>query len=229
MLGVKGRIGRKSKVIDKSDSSKNRWVPMSERGLNQPSDIVLSPQPVSKYNLVTGQVVKESDTVPVVIEKSISKPDVVKEKPDVVKQKPAVVKERPNVVKEKPTVVKKKPDVVKEKSSIVKDCLKFKRMTVKNSKALDNPKETDKATDVIESDKHKTDVVKPSNVVADKAINVVADKAINVVADKVDEAKDKINVQDDQAKVVKQSVLAVAKNKPAGDGKNYVLDVVKER
>ncbi|GKF92550.1 hypothetical protein Tco_0279269, partial [Tanacetum coccineum] len=172
---------------------------MSERGLNQPGDIVLSPQPVSEYNPVTGQVVKESDTAPIVIEKSIGKPDVVKEKPDVVKEKPAVVKE--------------KPDVVKEKPAVMKDCLKFKRMTVKNSKVLDNPKETDKATDVIESDKHKADVVKPSNVVADKAINVVADKAINVVTEKVDKAKDKINVQDDPAKVVKESVLAVAKNK----------------
>ncbi|GJW56104.1 hypothetical protein Tco_0102835 [Tanacetum coccineum] len=238
--GVKGRIGRvspmKSKVTGKSDSHKSRWVPMSERVSNQPGDIVLSPQPVSQYNPVTGQVVKESDTAPVVIEKSIGKPDVVKEKPDVVKEKPVVVKEKPvvvkekpDVVKEKPVVVKEKPDVVKEKPAVVKDCLKLKRKTVKNSKALDNPKETDKVPDVIESDKHKADVVKPSNVVADKAINVVADKAINVVADKVDVAKDKINVQDDPAKVVKESVLAVAKNKPAGDGKNYAPDVVKER
>ncbi|GKD64374.1 hypothetical protein Tco_1306482, partial [Tanacetum coccineum] len=89
------------------------------------------------------------------------------------------------------------------------------------SLALDNPKESDKAADVIESHKHKADVVKPSNVVAYKAINVVADK--------VGVAKDKINVQDDPAKVVKESVLAVAKNKPAGDGKNSAPDVVKER
>ncbi|GKC31672.1 hypothetical protein Tco_1038966, partial [Tanacetum coccineum] len=149
--GVKGRIGRKSKVTGKSDSPKSRWVPMSERVLNQPGDIVLSPQPVSQYNPVTGQVVKESDTAPVVIEKSIGKPDVVKEKPDVVKEKPdvvkekpAVVKEKPDVVKEKPDVVKEKPAVVKEKPAVVKDCLKFKR-------------KTDKAPDVIESDKHKAD------------------------------------------------------------------------
>ncbi|GKA78264.1 hypothetical protein Tco_0784801 [Tanacetum coccineum] len=219
--GVKGRIGRvspmKSKVIGKSDSHKSRWVPMSERVSNQPGDIVLSPQPVSQYNPVTGYVVKESDTAPVVIEKSIGKPAVVKENPDVVKEKPTVVKEKPTVVKEKPSVVKEKPAVVKEKPAVVKD----KRKTEKNSKALDNPKESNKAADVIESDKHKVDVVKPSNVVADKAINVVADK--------VDMAKDKINVQDDLAKVVKESVLAVAKNKPAGDGKNYAPDVVKER
>ncbi|GJT46419.1 hypothetical protein Tco_0955134, partial [Tanacetum coccineum] len=234
--GVKGRIGRKSKVTSKSDSPKSIWVPMSERVLNQPGDIVLSPQPVSQYNPVTGQVVKESDTEPVVIEKSIGKLDVVKEKPDVVKEKPtvvkenpAVVKEKPDVVKEKSAVVKEKPDVVKEKPVVVKDCLKLKRKTVKKSKALDNPKETDKVPDVIEIDKYKADAVKPSNVVADKAINVVADKAINVVAYKVDVAKDKINVQDDPAKVVKESVLAVAKNKPVGDGKNYAPNVVKER
>ncbi|GKB42184.1 hypothetical protein Tco_0887126, partial [Tanacetum coccineum] len=154
--------------------------------------------------------VKESDTAPVVIEKSIGKLVVVKEKPDVVKEKPAVVKEKPAVVKEKPAVVKEKPAVVKDK-----------RKTKKNSKELDNPKESDKAADVIESDKHKANVVKPSNIVADKAINVVADK--------VDVAKGKINVQDDPAKVVKESVLAVTKNKPAGDGKNSAPDVVKER
>ncbi|GKF57803.1 hypothetical protein Tco_0171340, partial [Tanacetum coccineum] len=217
MLGVKGRIGRvspmKSKVIGKSDSHKSRWVPMSERVSNQPGDIVLSPQPVSQYNPVTGYVVKESDTAPVVIEKSIGKPAVVKENPDVVKEKPTVVKEKPTVVKEKPSVVKEKPAVVKEKPAVVKEnptvvkekpsvvkekpavvkekpaVVKDKRKTEKNSKALDNPKESNKAADVIESDKHKVDVVKPSNVVADKAINVVADK--------VDMAKDKINVQDD--------------------------------
>ncbi|GJW56105.1 hypothetical protein Tco_0102836 [Tanacetum coccineum] len=178
---VKGRIGRKSKVTGKSDSHKSRWVPMSERVSNQPGDIVLSPQPVSQYNPVTGQVVKESDTAPVVIEKSIGKPAVVKENPDVVKEKPAVVKEKPAVVKEKPAVVKEKPAVVKDK-----------RKTKKNSKELDNPKESDKAADVIET-------------------------------------KDKINVKDDPAKVVKESVLAVTKNKPAEDGKNSAPDVVKER
>ncbi|GKF58042.1 ulp1 protease family, C-terminal catalytic domain-containing protein, partial [Tanacetum coccineum] len=107
--------------------------------------LVLSPQPVSQYNSVTGQVVKESDTAPVVIEKLIGKPDVVKENPAVVKEKPVVVKEKPDVVKEKPAVVKEKPDVMKENPVVVKDCLKFKR-------------KTDKAPDVIESDKHKADV-----------------------------------------------------------------------
>nr|GEY59004.1 hypothetical protein [Tanacetum cinerariifolium] len=116
----------------------------------------------------------------------------------------------------KVAVVKEKLAVVKEKLAVVKEKCK----TEKNSKALDNPNESDKAV-VIESDKHKADVVKPSNVVTDKAINVVADK--------VDVAKDKINVQDDPAKVVKESVLAVAKNKPAGDGKSSAPDVVKER
>nr|GEZ99713.1 hypothetical protein [Tanacetum cinerariifolium] len=217
---VKGRIGRvspmKSKVTGKSDSHKSRWVSMSERVSNQPGDIVLTPRSISQYNPVTGQVVKDSDTAPVFIEKSIGKPAVVKEKPDVVKEKPAVVKE-------KPTVVKEKLDVVKEKPAVLKD----KRKTEKNSKALDNPKESDKAADVIESDKaadviesdkHKADVVKPSNVVADKVINVVADK--------VDVAKDKINVQDDPAKVVKESVLAVVKNKPVKDGKNSAPDAL---
>nr|GFC46960.1 hypothetical protein [Tanacetum cinerariifolium] len=67
----------------------------------------------------------------------------------------------------------------------------------------------------------KADVLKP--------YNVVTNKVINVVAYKVDVAKDKINVQDDPAKVVKESVLAVTKNKPTGDGKNSTPDVVNER
>ncbi|GJW47902.1 peptidase C48, SUMO/sentrin/Ubl1 [Tanacetum coccineum] len=184
MLGVKGRIGRKSKVTGKSDSPKS-------------SDIVLSPQPVSQYNPVIGQVVKESDTAPVIIEKSI----VVLGCYFVVKENPAVVKEKPDVVKEKQVVVKEKPDVGKGKPRV---------------------------------DKHKADVVKPSNVVANKVINVVADKAINVVADKVDVAKDKINVQDDLD--LKRSVKEVVKerrktmlpkyktnNKASSVGKSNVL------
>nr|GFB10284.1 hypothetical protein [Tanacetum cinerariifolium] len=43
----------KSKLNDtgKSNSPKSRWVPMSER--------VFSPQPVSQYNPITGEVRKE--------------------------------------------------------------------------------------------------------------------------------------------------------------------------
>ncbi|GJU32912.1 hypothetical protein Tco_1176501 [Tanacetum coccineum] len=64
-------------------------------------------------------------------------------------------------------------------------------------------------TDVIEIDKYKADVVKSSNVVVDK----------NVVADKVYVAKDV--VQDDPAKVVKESV---AKDKPKGSASSVVVN-----
>ncbi|GJQ92268.1 hypothetical protein Tco_0003407 [Tanacetum coccineum] len=69
--GVKGRRGR--------DSPKKGRVPMSERFLN--------PTPITQYNPVTNEVVKESG----------------KEKPDVV-----VVNEKLDVVNENPDVVKGK-------------------------------------------------------------------------------------------------------------------------
>nr|GEW24743.1 hypothetical protein [Tanacetum cinerariifolium] len=186
---------------------------LSDSGQNKPQNLDTG---VKRRIGRVSPIKSKSDTAHVVIEKSIGKAAVVKEKSDVVKEKPAVVKEKPAVVKEKLTVVKEKSVVVKEKPAVLKD----KHKTEKNSKALDNPKESDKAANVIESDK-KAGVVKP--------FNVVANKAINVVADKVDVAKDKINVQDDPAKVVKESVLAVTKNNLAEDAKNSAPDVVKER
>nr|GFC65248.1 hypothetical protein [Tanacetum cinerariifolium] len=59
-----GRVSpMKSKVTDKSDSPRRRWIPLSERVSHKLGDIVVNAQPVAQYNLITGQVVKESDKV----------------------------------------------------------------------------------------------------------------------------------------------------------------------
>nr|GEY45052.1 hypothetical protein [Tanacetum cinerariifolium] len=102
----------KSKVAGKSDSPRRRWILLSERVSNKHGDIVVNAQPVSQYNPVTVQVVKEGDKVqqpkvkPVVDEK-----DNPKVKLAVVKEKPAVVKEKTAGVTSK--VSKGKDDVVK--------------------------------------------------------------------------------------------------------------------
>ncbi|GJZ11370.1 hypothetical protein Tco_0546129, partial [Tanacetum coccineum] len=111
MLGVKGRRG--------SDSPKKGRVPMSERFLN--------PTPITQYNPVTNEVVKESGK---------EKPDVV-----VVNEKLDVVNENPDVVKEKLDFVKENPASVKEKPVVVNEALRYshkvdKEAVVKNKLSL---------------------------------------------------------------------------------------------
>ncbi|GKB67922.1 hypothetical protein Tco_0929334, partial [Tanacetum coccineum] len=113
---VKGRRGR--------DSPKKGRVPMSERFLN--------PTPITQYNPVTNEVVKES----VAKESGKEKPDVV-----VVNEKLDVVNENPDVVKEKPDFVKENPASVKEKPAVVKEALRYSRkvdkeVVVKNKLSL---------------------------------------------------------------------------------------------
>ncbi|GKD53994.1 hypothetical protein Tco_1287381 [Tanacetum coccineum] len=155
----------KLKVTGKSDSPKRRWISISKRVSNKPSDIVVNAQPVSQYNPVTGQVVKESNKAqqpkvkPVVDEK-----DNLKEKPAVVKEKPAVVKEKPAGVTSK--VSKGKDDVVKalvaaDKDDVIKAPVVADEVLVVADMAL---------------------VVKAT--VADKAPVVKATVAYNVVLDK---------------------------------------------
>ncbi|GJS36735.1 hypothetical protein Tco_0535117 [Tanacetum coccineum] len=91
---------------------------------------------------------------------------------------------------------------------------------------------------LVVADKHKADVVKLSNVVADKPINVVVADNVDVgkalVKDKVgvyvlkgslsvDVVSD--NVQDDLAKVVKENVLVVVNDKASDALKNKSVDV----
>ncbi|GKC51987.1 peptidase C48, SUMO/sentrin/Ubl1 [Tanacetum coccineum] len=167
-----GRVSPiKSKVTGKSDSPRRRWILLSERVSNKPGDIVVNAQPVSQYNPVTGQVVKESDKVQQPkVKLAVDEKDNPKVKPAVVKEKPAVVKEKPAVVKEKPAVVKEKPAVVKEKPAGV---------TSKVSKGKDDVVKALVAAD-------KDDVIK-APVVADEVL-VVADMALVVKATVADKA-----------------------------------------
>nr|GEU83260.1 hypothetical protein [Tanacetum cinerariifolium] len=169
-LGVKGIScvsPMKSKVTDKSDSPRRRWIPLSERVLNKPGDILVNAQPVSQYNPVTDLVVKESDKVQQSkVKSAIDEKDNPKVKPVVAKEKPTVVKEKPVVVKEKlvgvtskvskgnddvvkALVVTDKDDVAKEPASVVGsvcDVVKEIAFDVVNEKASDALK--NKATDV---------------------------------------------------------------------------------
>ncbi|GKA14972.1 peptidase C48, SUMO/sentrin/Ubl1 [Tanacetum coccineum] len=134
-------IKSKSKVTGKSNSPKSRWLPMSER--------VISPQPVTQYNPITGEVRKESEKAAVVKGNSVvSKSKVGKSKvAAVVSEKSTVVKE--SVVKsiEKSTVVKESDvtskvgksnvsAVVSEKSAVdEKDNPKVSKVSDESNKA----------------------------------------------------------------------------------------------
>nr|GEW96651.1 ubiquitin-specific protease 13 [Tanacetum cinerariifolium] len=126
-LGVKAidhvsSIKSKSKVTGKSNSLKSRWVSMSKR--------VLSLQPVTQYNPITGEVRKKCEKAVVVKENSVvSKSKVTA----VVSEKSTVVKE--SVVKsiEKLTVVKERDVTSKRKKLKIKAGLKRKRSGLDSS------------------------------------------------------------------------------------------------
>ncbi|GJZ49195.1 hypothetical protein Tco_0603385 [Tanacetum coccineum] len=94
-------IKSKLKVTGKSNSPKSRWLPMSER--------VFSPQPMTQYNPITGEVRKESEKATVV------KGNFVVSNSKVGKCKVVAV------VSEKSIVVKKSVIKSIEKSTIVKE------------------------------------------------------------------------------------------------------------
>nr|GEY57307.1 hypothetical protein [Tanacetum cinerariifolium] len=76
-------------------------------------------KPISQYNPVTVQVVKESDKVQQPkVKPAVDEKDNLMVKPAILKEKPAVVKEKPVVVKEKPAGVTSK--VSKGKDDVVK-------------------------------------------------------------------------------------------------------------
>nr|GEY09632.1 hypothetical protein [Tanacetum cinerariifolium] len=144
----------KSKVTDKSDFSRRRWIPLSEMVSNKPGDIVVNAQHVSQYNPVTGQVVKETDKVQQPkVKSAVDEKDNPKVKQTVAKEKPGVVKEKPVGVTSK--VSKGNDDVVKAPVVADKD-------------------------DVVKAPVVADEVM----VVADKAPVVKATVVYNVVADK---------------------------------------------
>nr|GEX73167.1 hypothetical protein [Tanacetum cinerariifolium] len=201
----------KLKVTDKSNSPKSRWVPMSER--------VLSLQPVTQYNPITGEVRKESEKAAVAKENSVvSKSKVAA----VVSEKSTVVKE--SVIKsiEKSTVVKERnvtskvgksnvSAVVSEKSAVdEKDNPKVSKVSDESNKAEVVAPVIEKVPVVTKSDKETEPVV-----VADVKAPVVA--AGKSVVEK-DNPKVTSNVSDEsvKAQVVKESVKAssVVADKP---------------
>ncbi|GJS92792.1 hypothetical protein Tco_0799760 [Tanacetum coccineum] len=111
----------KSKVTGKSDSPRRRWIPLSDRMSNKPGDIVVNAQPISQYNPVTGQVVKESDKVQQPkVKPTVDEKDNPKEKPAVVNEKPAVVKEKPAGVTSKVSKAPMVKATVSDKAPVVK-------------------------------------------------------------------------------------------------------------
>ncbi|GJX85109.1 hypothetical protein Tco_0335883, partial [Tanacetum coccineum] len=223
---VKG-IGRvspmKSKVTGKSDSPRCRWIPLSERVSNKHGDIVVNAQPVSQYNPVTGQVVKESDKVQLKVKPVVDEKDNPKVKPAVVKEKPAVVKEKPGVLKEKPVVVKEKPAVVKEKSADKDDVVKApvvadevlvvadKALVVKAKVADKAPVVKAMVADNVVPDKEPVKEKSVGNVAMGKAS--VKDKFKAPVKDKVEDNV-KAPVKDNVKAPVKDNVKAPVKDKP---------------
>ncbi|GKE31273.1 hypothetical protein Tco_1450595 [Tanacetum coccineum] len=207
---VKGRRGLVSPKKGKSDSpKKHQSSSFPRKGRVMMSERVFNPTPITQFNPVTN-----NDNVKLAI--MTEDADIGKENPVSVNKKLAAIVKDPlrysRSVKGKPTGVMNKLSLGKSnvpvakadvvKSSVDKEALvdKASVLSVTKTNVL-TQLETAPDTDVIEIDKHKADVVKSSNVVVDK----------NVVADKVDVAKDV--VQDDPAKVVKESV---AKDKPKG-------------
>ncbi|GJU61232.1 hypothetical protein Tco_1243067 [Tanacetum coccineum] len=183
-LGVKGRRG--------SDSPKKGRVPMSERFLN--------PTPITQYNPVTNEVVKESGK---------EKPDVV-----VVNEKLDVVNENPDVVKEKPDFVKENPASVKEKPAVVKEALRYSRKVDKEA-VVKNKLSLGKSNVPTKLHKDKVD----KEVVADKAS--VQDDPGN---------SSSVVVSKDKRKGVNDKVLdVVAKDKPKGSASSVVVSKDKRK
>ncbi|GJS18029.1 hypothetical protein Tco_0412501 [Tanacetum coccineum] len=215
-LGVKAidcvsPIKSKSKVTGKSNSPKSRWIPMSKR--------VLSPQPVTQYNPITGEVRKESEKAAVVKGNSVvSKSKVGKSKvATVVSEKSTVVKE--SVVKsiEKSTIVKESDVTSKVGKSNVSAVVSEKSVVdekdnPKVSKVSDESNKAAVVAPVIEKVPVATESVKaPVAKESVKAPVVAADAPVNAAVESLvekDNPKVTSKVSDESVKapVVKESV-----------------------
>ncbi|GJR73605.1 ulp1 protease family, C-terminal catalytic domain-containing protein [Tanacetum coccineum] len=139
-------IKLKLKVTVKSNSPKSRWISMSER--------VLSPQSVTQYNPITGEVRKESEKA------AVMKGNFVVSKSKVGKSKvAAVVSENSTIVKE--IVVKsiEKSIVVKE-SDVTSKVGKSNVSTVVSEKSVVDEKDNPKVSKVSD-ESNKAAVVAP--------------------------------------------------------------------
>ncbi|GJS21924.1 hypothetical protein Tco_0450556 [Tanacetum coccineum] len=179
-------LGCHSEAVRGRDSPKKGRVPMSERFLN--------PTPITQYNPVTNEVVKESGK---------EKHDVV-----VVNEKLDDVNENPNVVKEKPDFVKENPASVKEKPAVMKEALRYSRKVDKEA-VVKNKLSLGKCNVPTKLHKDKVD----KEVVADKAS--VQDDPGN---------SSSVVMSKDKRKGVNDKVLdVVAKDKPKGSVSSVVV------
>nr|GEW78498.1 hypothetical protein [Tanacetum cinerariifolium]GEW84672.1 hypothetical protein [Tanacetum cinerariifolium] len=200
MLGVKG-ISRvspmKSKVTDKSDSPRRRWISLSERVSNKPSDIVVNAQHVSQYNSVTGQVIEIDKVQQPKVKSTVDEKDNPKVKPAVPKEKPAVA----SVVADKYDVVK--APVVTDEVLVVAD----KALVVK-AKVADNVV-ADKES-VKDKPKHKV-----SDALKNKDTDVKKKSVGKGKKSTVDKPKDNVpNPKDNKSKAHLDVVPVAEKPKP---------------
>nr|GEW79077.1 retrovirus-related Pol polyprotein from transposon TNT 1-94 [Tanacetum cinerariifolium] len=209
----------KSKLKDtgKSTSLKSRWVPMSER--------VLSLQPVTQYNPVTGEVRKESEKAAVVKKNSVvSKSNVA-----------AVVSEKSTVINE--SVVKSI-----EKSTVVKDRVVTSKVGISNVSAVVSEKSAVDYPKVfkVSDESNKSVVVAPviDNVPVATEIDKETEPVVAAVESVVEKDNPKVTskVSDESVKdsvkvpVVKKSVKAssVVTDKPSSENQDKINVVVKK-
>nr|GEV74849.1 hypothetical protein [Tanacetum cinerariifolium] len=226
-------IKSKSKVTGKSNSPKRRWVPMSER--------VLSPQPVTQYNPITGEVRKESEKAAIVKGNSVVSKSkvaaVVSDNSTVVKESVVKSIEKSNVVKESDVtsnVGKSNVSaVVSEKSAVdEKDNSKVSKVSYESNMAAVVAPVIEKVSVAMEIDKE----TEPVFVVDVKApvvatVESVVEKDNPKVTSKVSDESVKASVVKEGVKVpvVKKSVKAssVVADKPSSVVA-YKVDVVKD-
>nr|GEY02125.1 ulp1 protease family, C-terminal catalytic domain-containing protein [Tanacetum cinerariifolium] len=221
-------IKSKSKVTGKSNSPKSRWLPISER--------FLSPQLVTQYNPITGEVRKESEKAAVVKGNSIvSKSKVAA----VVSEKSTFVKsiEKSTVVKESDVMSKVGKSnvlaVVSEKSVVDdNDNLKVAKVSDESNKATVVAPVIEKVLVAMESDK-ETEPVVVADVKAPviAAVESIVEKDNPKVTSKVSDESVKVPVVKESVKVpvVKKSVKAsiLVADKPSSVVADKV-DVVKD-
>nr|GEU52148.1 hypothetical protein [Tanacetum cinerariifolium] len=225
-------IKSKLKDIGKSNSPKSRWVPMSER--------VLSLQPVSQYNPITGEVRKESEKEAVVKKNYVVSKSkvaaVVSEKSNVVNESVVKSIEKLTVVKERDVtskVGKSNVSAVVSEKSAVDDNPKVSKVSDESNKAKVVAPVIDKVPVATKADKETEPVVvadvKPSVVAAFES---VVEKDNPKVTSKVSDESVKAPVIKESVKVpvIKKSVKAssVVTDKSSSENQDKIDVVVKK-
>nr|GEY96081.1 peptidase C48, SUMO/sentrin/Ubl1 [Tanacetum cinerariifolium] len=230
---INSPIKSKLKDIGKSNSPKSRWVSMSEK--------VFSPQSVTQYNPITGEVRKEIEKSTVdddpKVFKVLDKSNMSAVVAPVIDNVPVATetdKETEPIVAAVESVVEKHNPKVTSKVSdeSIKESVKvlFVKKSVKASSVV-----TDKLSS---ENQDKIDLVanKHSSLVADK-VDVIVKKSVkasSLVADKFDVVKDKVDVVADKASdALKNKLTGKGKKPVVGEDmdkpKNIAPDVVKEK